>query len=370
MRPHVADAMMLGMAATTVGAATREWRLGRRPGLDQLRGIAVLIVAVGHSAGVLGLATYAGAGVDVFFVLSGFLITRLLLEERARDGGIGYGRFYGRRARRLLPALGVALVLAAMVNVLIGAAILAPIGAAVTYTANYAQAARPEWGGATRHLWSLAIEEHFYLFWPLVVAVTPRRLLLPVCVGGAGLVMWWRFGAITDGHVELAYRATHLRADGLIWGAALACVAPWLGRPSRIAVAMGGAILAGVFLFTNPSMWWSSSAAYLATAVLLAAAMDARPRAWLERIGHLSYGIYLYHGVAIVLAAYFLPPVLAVAVAAVVGWCLAVFSAATIEARWRSGAKPLTHERAVGGGVQRRATVLPADQLEVVAGRQ
>src|SRR5687768_14389218 len=91
------------------------WRLGHRPGLDHVRGVAVLLVVLGHTIHRWGVGGAGRVGVAIFFVLSGFLITRLLLEER--DGGrVSLGRFYVRRARRLLPALAVFLPLAALVN--------------------------------------------------------------------------------------------------------------------------------------------------------------------------------------------------------------------------------------------------------------
>lgn len=347
------------------------WKLGHRPGLDQLRGVAVLIVIAGHSAGVLGWRNYAGVGVDVFFVLSGFLITRLLLEERDRAGRVGFRSFYERRARRLLPALGAGLVLCALVNAAIGVAILGPILSAVTYTANYVQAARPDWGGSTRHLWSLAIEEHFYLAWPLVVGLTPRRWLVAVCASGVAVVVVMRAGTLLAGDTELAYRATHLRADGLLIGAGLAVLVPLIPRPSRVSIVAAAGAVAVVFLIGHPSDAWADPLVYLATVVLIVGAMNVRRRPRLERIGHLSYGLYLYQGAVLVLCDHFLEPTLAVAVALVGGWVLAVLSSQHLEARWlrRSGPEPLALEDAVGGHVDRSVAVgggVAGDELDVV----
>src|SRR5436190_10898544 len=142
-------------------------RLGRRPALDGLRGIAIALVVGFHAfnwprAGTLG--------VDLFFVLSGFLITTLLLEERNRTGKIDIAAFYTRRARRLLPALLVMLLPFLFLGLVSAAAgsfrrpLFVGLGAAATYTSNivvmHDQSAVP---AGLVHLWSLAAEEQFYL---------------------------------------------------------------------------------------------------------------------------------------------------------------------------------------------------------------
>jgi peptidoglycan/LPS O-acetylase OafA/YrhL len=120
-----------------------DWRLGHRPALDGLRGIAILLVLLGHvTAG--KVATAGAVGVTVFFALSGFLITSLLVEERRDSGGVSMRRFYQRRARRLLPALFVYLAFWAVLSALsVGPYVIWPgeIVAAVFYCMNWIMAA-------------------------------------------------------------------------------------------------------------------------------------------------------------------------------------------------------------------------------------
>ena len=146
-------------------------RLGHVPALDGLRGLAILLVIGGHYF--LMPRGGGGTGVGLFFVLSGFLITTLLLEEHAATGRIRLGAFYVRRARRLLP--GLALLLA---SYLVGAIVegrarvaLRAIAAGGFYTANIAQAYWPHLMGREPigPLWSLAEEEQFYLVWPALL---------------------------------------------------------------------------------------------------------------------------------------------------------------------------------------------------------
>ncbi|MGA9145956.1 MAG: acyltransferase, partial [Candidatus Nanopelagicales bacterium] len=158
--------------------------LGYLPSLDGIRAIAVLAVMVFHSA--LPWLPGGFLGVDVFFVLSGFLITTLLLQEVERTGRIHFGAFYLRRARRLLPALAVVLVASAALVVLFApdaaARLREDIVASSFYVTNwwnilsdqsYFEAmGRPP---MLQHLWSLGLEEQFYLIWPAVLLFVFRR---------------------------------------------------------------------------------------------------------------------------------------------------------------------------------------------------
>ena len=171
-----------------VWAIVERMVLRRWPALDGIRGIAILLVVASH----FGLGGTGGmVGVTLFFVLSGFLITYLLLDEREQTGRIDLKSFYGRRALRLLPALGFYLVGMAMLIWLLRLAI--PIWdttwPTALYLANYVQVL----GGdlfANRHTWSLAVEEHFYLIWPLLVilGVTKKVKMLAVAVRVARLL--------------------------------------------------------------------------------------------------------------------------------------------------------------------------------------
>lgn len=276
---------MTGMA---VGAGT--WKLGHRRGLDQLRAVAVLLVVVGHSFRNSGVGWAGGVGVTVFFVLSGFLITRLLLEEKGR-GGVDLGSFWGRRARRLLPALPLALVACAVATQIAGGAILRPMVGAVTYSSNYTQLGID--AGAFRHLWSLAVEEHFYLLWPAVVAFVPRRVLLPASLAGIAVVTGAR--AMTVDYWT-QYQATHLRIDALLIGAVLAMVIDRLPKLSPVTVAGAVAVIGVLSVGGSQPLAWSLTVGALASGVLVVAALDVtRVRPWLEHIGAISYGLYLFH---------------------------------------------------------------------------
>ncbi|HEV7535564.1 MAG TPA: acyltransferase, partial [Acidimicrobiia bacterium] len=161
----------------------RRQRFGHVRPLDGLRAVAVLLV-LGYHAGVPGFVG-GRAGVDMFFVLSGFLITSLLLDEHRLTGGIRLGAFYARRALRLYPALLVAvtgaLTLAFLKMPVFHASAaslrdtLHGIPFTLFYTMNVARATGWTNGGLLGHAWSLAIEEQFYLVWPVAVILLFRR---------------------------------------------------------------------------------------------------------------------------------------------------------------------------------------------------
>jgi peptidoglycan/LPS O-acetylase OafA/YrhL len=151
----------------------------RLRGLDGLRAIAVTTVIAFHLTP--GLLPGGYVGVDVFFVISGFLITTLLLRERADTGRVALRAFWARRARRLLPALALVVLVACTSALVIGGDVLVRIGTqvlgAATFSYNwlgiasetsYFDTTTPE---LFRNLWSLAVEEQFYLIWPFVVLV-------------------------------------------------------------------------------------------------------------------------------------------------------------------------------------------------------
>ncbi|HEY1485076.1 MAG TPA: acyltransferase, partial [Micromonosporaceae bacterium] len=172
----------------------------RWSGLDGLRAVAVAAVVAFHFA---PSALPGGfLGVDIFFVLSGYLITRMIVTEYLRFGGLRFGNFYLRRARRLLPALGVVLT-AALASAAfwrdqmttIRPATMAAVGYVSNWWLSFAHqsyfvtAGRPS---VLQHLWSLAVEEQFYLFWPLiavgVLSVAPQRHKATVLAGVAGVL--------------------------------------------------------------------------------------------------------------------------------------------------------------------------------------
>ena len=319
------------------------------PGLDGLRAVAVVAVLLYHSQDITGLSAIltpeAGfLGVEMFFVISGFLITALLLQEHTRSGRIGIKDFWLRRARRLLPALYVFLGGTTALAALFGTDALDKIKeeilGAVFYASNwlllandqsyFEAAGRPS---LLRHLWSLAIEEQFYLLWPLVVIVALRvggRKLLGgltvAAIAGSTFLMWRLFDGVEQfGDVTAVYFRTDARAAALLLGALLAVVwRPWEGtrashNPSpevRWIIDVLGlcAIAFAVYLnfaFTDRVVQWDtvtrlyhggfltlSAATVIAIAAVsipgsqLGAALGNPVFRW---IGLRSYGLYLWH---------------------------------------------------------------------------
>ncbi len=232
------------------------FHLGYRPWLDGLRGLAILAVFVYH----LQLITGGFLGVDVFFVLSGFLITSLLLEEWQRRGTISFPRFYMRRALRLLPAF-FAFLLACFVYIVIFrpdevAAFRKEALVAACYVSNWPtlhQVPMPTLG----HAWSLSLEEQFYFLWPLLLYVMlrlnlRRRTILLLVVGGIlasatlrcvlyELYAVPRLG--NAGYLMRVYAGLDTRADALLVGCLVALLAAWglLPRSRRFVLLTGAA---------------------------------------------------------------------------------------------------------------------------------
>ncbi|MGI9008884.1 MAG: acyltransferase family protein [Streptosporangiaceae bacterium] len=301
----------------------------RAPGLDGVRAIAVLAVLAFHE----NLPWIPGGflGVDVFFVLSGFLITDLLAARYRRHGSIGLGGFYQRRVRRLLPALALMLVTVTAAVTLLEpsqrTSLRPALLGAVTYTSNWWQAFAHlsyfnQYGPppAFQHLWSLAVEEQFYLIWPLIltaILVAIRRPRARAACAWAGalasaLVMLALYTPGSD--PSLVYYGTDTHASALMIGSALALtwplakVAATRGRALRLLdiagaagiVALAWAMwhLAGPDSFVYP--YGLVLAALASGALILAAAatgrigtaLSWRPLRWL---GVRSYGIYLWH---------------------------------------------------------------------------
>ncbi|MBN9623246.1 MAG: acyltransferase, partial [Actinobacteria bacterium] len=311
----------------------KDSRFPYMPGIDAMRALAVLAV-FGYHAG-LDWVPGGFLGVDVFFVISGYLITSLLLREFRGSGGIKLGRFWLRRARRLLPAVGVLIAVAMIVSAIAEPDKIGQIRgdaiASLFYFANwhfifdntsyFEQFGRPS---LFTHLWSLSVEEQFYLFWPLVFAAGMKffgrgRLLLGVVAGAAGSVVlaWILFDPGHD--ASRIYYGTDTHAIGLLAGVALALV--WspteLRLPSHKAgplvgpildalgvIALGYLILSFVHVHDYDLALWHGGYLWiaLATAVLLAAL--AHPAARLGGIlgrpallwlGLRSYSFYLWH---------------------------------------------------------------------------
>ena len=302
------------------------------PALDGVRALAVSAVLLYH-----GDVTWAQGGylgVDAFFVLSGFLITSLLLAEWHRSGRIALATFWARRARRLLPALF--LVLGAVA--LYGAVIAAPIELehlrhdglfSLGYVANWGQVfshqsyfekfAAPS---PLRHMWSLAIEEQFYLVWPLLVVGVLRwwrgSVRALAAVTGALLIasaVWMVVLYEPDVDPSRVYYGTDTRAQSLLMGALLAILLARRRRPfgeTATRVLHGGAILSALWLgwiwvHTSERSSWLYGGGFTLCALLVAIViasvtrpmpgllgglLSVRPLPW---VGEVSYGLYLWH---------------------------------------------------------------------------
>lgn len=274
-------------------------RLGYVPALDGLRGIAILLVIAFHF---VGQPFGGGYGVDLFFVLSGFLITTLLLEERATTGRIGLGSFYARRARRLFPALAAVLCAYLVYNAVFGRNALATVADYGLYFGNiYFVVSHKADNTGLGHLWSLAQEEQFYLLWPCLMLVFARAKR-PVYWISALLValVAYRFALIAHGaSMTRLYRAPDTHSEGLLLGAALA----FLRRQGFVAGEWAGKLGLALTIPTVAAGNWRFGlpifelGAFLLVAAAvgntdIARGLSVRPLVWL---GTLSYSLYLWH---------------------------------------------------------------------------
>ena len=299
-------------------------RVTYQPALDGLRAVAVLAVLLyhHHRGGGFGRLGRGGfLGVDVFFVLSGYLITTILLHAQRSTGTIDLGRFWTRRARRLIPALLVLLVVAVVLGRSLypdrQAALHQDLLPTLLYVENWHIAL---WHGSKlspiAHTWSLSVEEQFYLVWPVavmgLVALTRRRIrrMLPIVAGLAVLSAIWTSVALSG---VRAYFGTDARAQELLVGAALATltVGSTLSVPERFrtildstAVVLLIALVALLIGGPAAGAWEDGGLLVFAVGVALlitAAVQTGGPvrtilaAGPLAAIGRISYGLYLFH---------------------------------------------------------------------------
>jgi peptidoglycan/LPS O-acetylase OafA/YrhL len=303
-----------------------KFQLGYRPALDGLRGVAILAVMATHANIANGWA--GEVGVDIFFVLSGFLITSLLVEEWDRFHSISLRKFYARRGLRLLPALVV--MIAVIVtwhwasNRRVASRTALDGLMALLYSSNWMFALgirQPVHVFA--HTWTLSIEEQFYLWWPLML-----MLLLHRCSSRGSLIRWVMLGIfllmiekvvvavgmVNGSHRWLSY-ATDARADTLLVGCLAAIVlcskpVPQDGRLKRALkysawlVGIPGLILIGIPASLSAdfcAIGLHLITAIFATLILVEAVISQGmlgwllSRRWLVYIGKVSYGLYLWH---------------------------------------------------------------------------
>ncbi|WP_416981288.1 acyltransferase family protein [Streptomyces sp. T028] len=300
--------------------------------IQGLRAVAVTLVVLSHA----GVSEVSGGyvGVDVFFVMSGFLITSLLLRELATTGRGSVRSFYARRALRLLPAssLVIAVTLGGAWLFLSKARLAEYAGDALAgalYTVNFRLAAagtdylsQDSPPSPFQHLWSLAVEEQFYLVWPLLLLLTwrvarGRRRLVAVPLGSLCLASFVAGVLVTDSSAPWAYFGSHTRAWELGAGGLLALATErWERLPAALAAALTWLGLACV---TLAAVWYDDETPFpghhallpvAGTALVLAGGcaptphgagwlLGRRPLVWL---GGLSYGWYLWHWPLLVMA--------------------------------------------------------------------
>lgn len=374
---------------------------GEVPSLDGLRAISVLIVMVAHSG--LHWIVPGGFGVTMFFFISGFIITTLLVREQAKHDRIDVGSFYVRRALRLYPAL-LAFIAAIVVAYALTSGLPDKTGIAggLLYFMNYLVIFSPDKVlPQSNHLWSLAVEAHFYLVYPwlfLLFGANWRRfsiVLAVVCALALAIRIWASINLGSASLIyEYAYQASEARLDSIAFGALCATlllspagswVARWLTTPW--VVALGLATLGATLLLRNPvfrdTVRYSLQGIALMPVITAAVIGGARwlegPRSLLNSSamllgGALSYSLYLWHP-----ALFALGPRLtgAEAPGIVLGWILAVAVAMlsyygierpmlTIRSRFGSAGRKLL---ANGGATPERLRALPpvrASQLYVV----
>ncbi len=309
--------------------------MGYLPGLDGVRALAVIGVLLYHA----DLSWIPGGflGVDVFFVLSGFLITSLILEEFDRSGRVDFRKFYLGRARRLLPALILVLLVVSLAAALVyqdaARQLASDVVASVFYVNNWwyiaADQSYFEFIGRPpllKHLWSLAVEEQFYLVWPAIAFLAMRRFARKGVFAVAATLailstIWMLQLAVANGFPDFAdpsraYFGTDSHSMGLLVGAAMATF--W--RPGRmrralptgasvIITAIGIAALLAViwfFAFVGEFTPWLYRGGFLGLALIVATLIAAasHPGVGLGRamgtqpwryIGQRSYGLYLWH---------------------------------------------------------------------------
>lgn len=322
---------------------------GYRPHLDGIRALAVVMVVAFH----LGVDWLPGGfvGVDVFFVLSGYLITGILVDEATRTGSVRLGRFFTRRVRRLLPAsIAVVVTTVVVAHRWFDAIEFHEVGTDAVWSALYSA----NWRFATAggeyfapgdvpsplvHYWSLAVEEQFYLCWPFLVAAVawwarrrgrPLAASLAVAVGVIGVAS--AVVSVTAAGTPLGYYGLHTRAYQLLAGAGLACVArhragvdddgtaPGRSGPSRsmallapaaVAASLGALVWLGHAIEDTSGYPGVPALAVTAASVVLIAALDLTPAgahqralgAWpFAALGRWSYSVYIWHWPVIVFA--------------------------------------------------------------------
>src|SRR5260370_13975474 len=310
---------------TARSIAEPEFRLGHRPELDGLRGISILMVLLLHFR--FRFLPGGFLGVDIFFVLSGFLITSLLVQEQSRHGTISMKAFYIRRALRLTPALILYLLVLSVFALFFmkrdrAFEIYQGVLLTLSYVSNWIFALNPLIKiGPLGITWSLAIEEQFYLVWPLLLSIAfrlkvPRRVVLYGLLLTTVSVALHRKLLLESGALERRlYYATDTRADALVIGCLIALLLAWNLIPLNKLFRWGLSLIASMGLLFVAYLASTSAMGdvdlYLGFFTLVSLAIGVNlivlmlwPPAWALRVlrgrpltwlGRISYGVYLWH---------------------------------------------------------------------------
>ena len=301
------------------------------PSLDGLRAISILIVLLSHTG--YGTIVPGGLGVTIFFFLSGYLITTLLVEESERTGQINIGKFYLRRALRLFPPLVVTLVAAyslVMLGLLAGGISWAGVIAQLLYFANYYGLffdPGNTTAAGTGILWSLAVEEHFYMIYPAVMAgllalgLSRQRIVVVLAMTCLAVLAWRMYLAGFAGfQPERTYYSSDTRVDSIVFGCLLALAAnprdekpgasnPFLQPMSAVLLAAAAIVMMVTIVWRDgyfrETFRYSLQGLALMPIFYFAIRYAAHfpftllNHPWVKKIGVYSYAIYLIHYVVV-----------------------------------------------------------------------
>jgi peptidoglycan/LPS O-acetylase OafA/YrhL len=304
---------------------------GAIPSLDGLRAISISIVLVSHAG--YGNVVPGGLGVTIFFFLSGYLITTLLMDERDRSGRIDIGKFYLRRVFRLFPPLLVTLVIAywlVILGRLDGGISWAGVLAQLLYFANYYGLFFDPGNtvaAGTGILWSLAVEEHFYMIYPAMLAsllafgLSRQRIVVVLAIVCLAVLAWRMYlASLPNFATERTYYSSDTRVDSIVFGCLLALAAnpkaetsetpnPFLQLTSAMLLAIAAIVMAMTIVWRDAYFRETFRYSFQGIALMPVFYFAIKCAAhfpftllnhpWLARIGVYSYAMYLIHYIVI-----------------------------------------------------------------------